>query len=1106
MVRVIPFIRIGPTSGGEEPQEPPGEVGETITTMTLANPQGTAKGTRNWRFGAAFPEGAVPSGHSVVATDTSDNVFPTQTSLVNRWPDGSIKCCTLIVRCSQPAGGRTLRLKAVSGAPNRTPGATPAQVASYLQANGDVSWRISVWGQFAEASALRALNAGRSRANGQTFNWSQPWIYDAWISGPLCVCYRVMDPFRATADNQIHPVLRGLFDLYVYLDGNGNIEDVQTDAIIQNGSWFSPFNGIYIFDEWRLRIGSTTVWVQTSESPAGTLTPSALNSSDATGNTSNTHMWDAVRMQRSSGTWTQEQRHRPIVANNVLAYYSQLDGTNETRARCIVPIATQAYALSQNRANGETVTLRNKILTENTTYMRPILSGNPRIRIQWTSASSGASITFFDCQDTFGRTMPDKTYSLSTGGGVMHTPDLFGRCRARVNGSVNGLRLGHGGFLNTNPVSSGNWAIKAGHMWQFTRHVKRCRHSTKAIEKIEFLPVWDTQGETTHWFSETRVIPRFQFDQFEGSAIRAERFIDWYINGRPNGTYGLVHWGQKPTGADEFWDIQHGARRSGISATVKIRNFGIVHRYDSEGTNLPDYELFWLKKQTLETWKLMWAMCEVEEAFPWFLLDDETGRMLNPGDTVRTNRQECVFEGKSWNISNPTQSLESFRHPLSHGDDEGTSFEMDGAYAHAHHYQKASIIYVATGDLRWYDAVAYGAMSMWANVGGGTNGTGTARNMHYGESRDWGWSMSYFCRACNYCPEDLGADADVILPRSVWKAMLDANMMISYNQIAKPGVPGYNNCYVGHTAPPGQEYANKGDFAWIRGGLRYNPLTEMMAAWGYLMGVDCKVFDMETEPEARALAEVMAGTYVKGVQHTKAGKMTGLLFTRVAHPSTFLNNEGSGPPTQRWPIQYQGETGLIAAYQFVRDRFPDAYFIQGNLRGYSYSAPKATLTISGTTFRTSAPVFRPIDVGSQIAPGSGNGRATITQYVSPTEVRVSIQQAFGASSYGANANGGSPNWKLQIPKGLAGYVTFMGTAADGMSENYTQDQFHISFRCCLALATSIPSLQAQARQALQDWDAAILDGYADRGGVPLNVRLDDNNGSQIAWQQGIAGR
>src|SRR5690606_34944123 len=183
----------------------------------------------------------------------------------------------------------------------------------------------------------------------------------------------------------------------------------------------------------------------------------------------------------------------------------------------------------------------------------------------------------------------------------------------------------------------------------------------------------------------------------------------------------------------------------------------------------------------------------------------------------------------------------------------------------------------------------------------------------------------------------------------------------------------------------------------------------------FLMGVDCKVFDMETEPEARALAEVMAGMYVKGVQHTKAGKMTGLLFTRVAHPSTFLNNEGSGPPTQRWPIQYQGETGLIAAYQFVRDRFPDAYFIQGNLRGYSYSAPKATLTISGTTFRTNAPVFRPIDVGSQIAPGSGNGRATITQYVSPTEVRVSIQQAFGASSYGANANGGSPNWKLQIP-------------------------------------------------------------------------------------------
>ncbi|MES1925745.1 hypothetical protein [Salinisphaera sp. T31B1] len=217
-------------TGPDVPAPVPVQVGESITTVSL-NSMASMKARRaasptSATFGQIFAEGDVPEGHTVVALSDGERV-PMQVDVKARWADGSLRHAVMTVAVD---GASRLTLHAAkSESENVSARSSSVTLSDLLGTAFDARLTIRMGGKSYQASARDALS-----------NIAQTGVCPAWgtrdcrqwLQGPLVSEWIV--PAALSAGSRSAAGLQVYFHVRAYGDGNGTIENVRVDTVIEN--------------------------------------------------------------------------------------------------------------------------------------------------------------------------------------------------------------------------------------------------------------------------------------------------------------------------------------------------------------------------------------------------------------------------------------------------------------------------------------------------------------------------------------------------------------------------------------------------------------------------------------------------------------------------------------------------------------------------------------------------------------------------------------------------------------------------------------------------------------------------------------------------------
>jgi hypothetical protein len=216
---------------------------QSIATVVIESTSSSNQTNVPVTFGHAFPQGAVPSGSTIVLTQTGGSTLPTQVDVKSRYSDGSIKHAVISTRVPSLAGNGSvpLSLSTASGSGS----GTGLQVSQLLATNFDARVSLNVSGTTYSASARELLN-------NQT-----PTV---WLTGPVVTEWVVRAPVK-TSTGQAHPHLAAQFHVRAY--GNNAADAVRVDVVIENGYTFVSSPTAFTCDI-QITVGSNVVDTRSS--------------------------------------------------------------------------------------------------------------------------------------------------------------------------------------------------------------------------------------------------------------------------------------------------------------------------------------------------------------------------------------------------------------------------------------------------------------------------------------------------------------------------------------------------------------------------------------------------------------------------------------------------------------------------------------------------------------------------------------------------------------------------------------------------------------------------------------------------------------------------
>ena len=208
-----------------------------ITSRTLIETSGTkviAAGTP-FRFGLGLRQGDVPAGSSLQLRDSAGNVLAYQADAYNFWPDGSLKYCEVLGYTAQQisAGSSdTISIYAVSGLFNNVlpGGQTAASLLGTYHSSYDLAVQYNGVQSATNQSNIYADGTRNWKADFYTLATDSRWSgYLQLINnGPVCIGWRAWgQPIAQSGNADVHPHLHVIFYLWLWLNNDGSIRDIE---------------------------------------------------------------------------------------------------------------------------------------------------------------------------------------------------------------------------------------------------------------------------------------------------------------------------------------------------------------------------------------------------------------------------------------------------------------------------------------------------------------------------------------------------------------------------------------------------------------------------------------------------------------------------------------------------------------------------------------------------------------------------------------------------------------------------------------------------------------------------------------------------------------